>query len=155
MPELLNFDFTLLVRLVAAVILGALVGFERGGTKHDAGLRTHILLCLGAAAVMVVSEAVTRQYGISGEIMRMGAQVVSGVGFLGAGCIMVDGNRIRGITTAAGLWTTACVGLAVGAGYYIIAGFVVLLMLAVMYGLRNVARRLGARESRTDNLDEE
>ncbi len=140
-----NIDF--LVRLIAAVICGGLIGFERGETKHEAGLRTHIIVCLGAALIMVVSEAVVIEYGIKSEIMRMGAQIVSGIGFLGAGSIIVDGNRIRGITTAAGIWTTACVGIAVGAGYYLIGFFVVVLMLAVMHSLKSFIRKIRNKNS--------
>ena len=140
MYELNNLDYFILLRLVAAVILGGLIGLERSGGNHEAGLRTHIILCLGAASVMVISETLVKQYG-GGDIMRMGAQVISGVGFLGVGSIIIDGNRIRGITTAAGLWTTACVGLAVGSGYYIIASVVVALMLFAMFGLRLLKRK--------------
>ncbi len=142
----LNIDF--LIRLIVAVICGGLIGFERGETKHEAGLRTHILVCLGAALIMVVSEAVVREYEIKTEIMRMGAQIVSGIGFLGAGSIIVDGNRIRGITTAAGIWTTACVGIAVGAGYYVIGIFVVILMLVVMHSLKPLISKLRSNSSK-------
>lgn len=134
-------EYELLLRLLVAVILGGIIGFERG-INHDAGLRTHIILCLGAASVMVLSEALVVKYDISPEIMRMAAQVVSGVGFLGAGSIVIDGNRVRGITTAAGLWTTACVGLVVGAGYYVIASTIVILMLCSMLGLKSLKKKL-------------
>ena len=142
--EFQNFDYFVLLRLVIAVILGGLIGLERGGSNHEAGFRTHIVLCLGAALVMVISEQLVKQHG-SEDIMRMGAQVISGVGFLGVGSIVIDGNRIRGITTAAGLWTTACIGLAVGSGYYIISSFAVALMLFAMLGLRSFKSRLNSR----------
>ena len=137
----MELELHLLLRLVAAVVFGGMIGYERG-IKHDAGLRTHIILCLGAASVMVLSEAIVKKYGIDGEIMRMAAQVGSGVGFLGAGSIVIDGNRVRGITTAAGLWTTACVGLVVGAGYYLIAFTIVVLMLCSMLGLKSLKKKL-------------
>ncbi len=139
-----GFSFEILFRLVASVILGGMIGFERG-INHDAGLRTHIIVCLGAASIMILSESLVAVYNINSEIMRMGAQVVSGVGFLGAGSIIVDGNRVRGITTAAGLWTTACVGLVVGAGYYLIAFAVVVLMLAATLGLRSLKKKLRSK----------
>ena len=142
MPELVNFDYFLLLRLVAAVILGGIIGLERGGSNQDAGLRTHMVVCLGAASVMVVSTCLVRQYQIDDQIMRMGAQVISGVGFLGVGSIIVDGNRVRGITTAAGLWTTACVGLVVGSGYYIMAICIVVLMIFAMFAMRPLARKM-------------
>jgi len=140
-----NFDFTIVFRLLFAVVLGGIIGFERGGNRHEAGLRTHIVLCLGAATVMVVSQALVENYGIPDEIMRMGAQVISGVGFLGVGSIIVDGNKIRGITTAAGLWTTACIGLAVGSGLYVIAIVVVCLMMFALLGLKSLTRNLKNR----------
>lgn len=142
MNELASFDYLILLRLAISVILGGIIGFERGGNHHEAGLRTHIVLCLGAAGVMVLSECMVKQYGIPNEILRMGAQVLSGIGFLGAGGIIVSGNRIRGITTAAGLWTTACIGLAVGAGYYIIASVMTFLLLFAMLALRPITHKI-------------
>ena len=137
----------LLLRLVVAVILGGAIGIERGGAKHAAGLRTHTILCLGAASVMVVSESIVKQYGIEHEIMRMGAQIISGVGFLGAGNIIVNGGQVHGITTASGLWTTACVGIAVGSGHYLIAVFMVALMLFVMLGLRSMSQKIRVEQA--------
>jgi putative Mg2+ transporter-C (MgtC) family protein len=133
-----------LLSLVIAAALGGVIGFERAGTNHDAGLRTHVLVCLGAAAVMVLSRYLERDYG-SPDIMRLGAQVISGIGFLGVGCIIVTGDRIKGLTTAAGLWSTACVGLVVGMGYYLVAITVVALMLIAILGLRPVALRFHGR----------
>lgn len=144
LEETLMGDYALLLRLVAAACFGGIIGFERSENNHAAGLRTHIILCLGAAAIMVVSECIVAEYGIPSEIMRMGAQIISGVGFLGAGSIIVDGgnNKIRGITTAAGLWTTACLGVVVGCGYYTIALTMMIIMLIAMWGLRSFADRL-------------
>ncbi|MBR2885743.1 MAG: MgtC/SapB family protein [Clostridia bacterium] len=132
----------LLLRLIVAVVLGGVIGLERGGAKHAAGLRTHIILCLGAASVMVVSECLVIRYEIPKEIMRMGAQIISGVGFLGAGNIIVNGGQVHGITTATGLWTTACVGIAAGSGNYLIAVFMVILMMFVMLGLRSMSQKI-------------
>ncbi|OJU17225.1 MAG: hypothetical protein BGN88_04005 [Clostridiales bacterium 43-6] len=151
MLDFISFDYTLLIRLGVAVILGGIIGMERGGKNHDAGLRTHIIVCLGSASIMVLSECLVTQYGTPTEMMRMGAQVISGIGFLGVGSIIVDGNRIRGITTAAGLWTTACVGLVVGSGYYILAAIIVLFMLFAMLGLRSLTSYL-RRKSEVINL---
>lgn len=142
MDSFASFNYLLLLRLAAAVVLGGIIGFERGGNKHEAGLRTHIIVCLASAAIMVVSECLTADYSTPSEIMRMGAQIISGIGFLGAGSIIVDGNKVRGITTAAGLWATACVGIAVGSGYYVIAMVMVALMMFAMLGLRTIANRL-------------
>ena len=142
MEKFLFGEIELLVRLVLAIILGGIIGFERGGTKHAAGLRTHTILCLGAASVMVVSESMVNKYNIPTEIMRMGAQIISAVGFLGAGGIIMSGGQLHGITTAAGLWTTACVGIAVGSGNYLIAIFMVFLMMLVMLGFRSVSQKI-------------
>lgn len=130
----------IIIRLVLAVILGGIIGVERSGTNHDAGLRTHILVCLGSAGVMIMSQVIVEDFG--GDVMRIGAQVVSGIGFLGAGCILVHGKRIRGLTTAAGLWATACLGLIIGSGYYFISIVMAVLIIGVMLALRPVTRML-------------
>lgn len=106
-------------RIILAAVCGALIGMERGRKHRPAGLRTHMLVCIASALIMVTNEQLISVYG-TGDPTRMGAQVVSGIGFLGAGTILTDRqNRIRGLTTAAGLWASACVGLAVGSGYYV------------------------------------
>lgn len=108
-----------LVRLFLAAVLGAVIGIEREKKHRPAGLRTHMLVCVASALVMITNEQLIQAYG-TGDPTRMGAQVISGIGFLGAGTILTDRqNRIRGLTTAAGLWASACVGLAVGGGFYI------------------------------------
>lgn len=122
-------------RLVLAVIIGGLIGLERGASNHAAGFRTHILVCVGSALVMLTNEYICYLYG-AGDPARLGAQVITGVGFLGAGTIMMTGrNKIKGLTTAAGLWASACLGLAIGIGYYsgaLIAAGLVLLSLALL-----------------------
>ena len=138
------------LRLTLALLLGGIIGLERSNTNHDAGMRTHILVCLGAATVMIISE---RLHGIySGDIGRLGAQVISGIGFLGAGCILVSNNRIKGLTTAAGLWTTACLGLALGIGYYFVAIVLTALMLTAMLLLHPLASKIERRSFRQDTF---
>lgn len=106
------------LRIFAAVFIGGLIGLERGLKNRPAGLRTYMVVCLGACLVMLTNQYVCQVFG-SGDPVRMGAQVVSGIGFLGAGTIMVTRrNQIKGLTTAAGLWTAAGVGLALGVGFY-------------------------------------
>lgn len=106
------------IRLMAAVVLGGIIGFERGRKNRPAGLRTNMLVCIGACIVMMTNQYIHQVYG-EGDPVRMGAQVVSGIGFLGAGTIIVTAhNRIKGLTTAASLWTAACVGLTLGVGLY-------------------------------------
>ena len=129
-----------LIRLAVAVVLGGIIGIERSGTRHDAGLRTHILVCLGATGITLLSEVLLMD-GYSTDVSRLGAQVISGIGFLGAGCILVTGNKVKGLTTAAGLWTTACVGLATGMGYFFISITITAFMLIAMLALRPLANR--------------
>lgn len=106
------------VRLGLAMVFGGTIGFERGIRQRAAGLRTHMLLCVGAASTMLVSQFMYASYGV-GDPARLSAQVISGIGFLGAGTIIITRrNQIKGLTTAATLWATACMGLAVGVGFY-------------------------------------
>jgi Uncharacterized membrane protein len=109
---------SIILRVALTLLIGGLLGLERGKKHRPAGFRTHMLVCLGATMVMMTNQFVAQEYG-TGDPVRMGAQVVSGIGFLGAGTIMVTGKQqVKGITTAAGLWTAACCGLAIGIGFY-------------------------------------
>ena len=109
------------IRVLLSILLGGMVGLERGLKNRPAGLRTYMLVCLGACIVMITNQYVYQIYGV-GDPVRMGAQVISGIGFLGAGTIIVTvRNQIKGLTTAAGLWASACVGLALGIGLYEVA----------------------------------
>ena len=106
------------VRLGLAMVFGGTIVFERGIRQRAAGLRTHMLLCVGSASTMLVSQFMYASYGV-GDPARLSAQVISGIGFLGAGTIIITRrNQIKGLTTAATLWATACMGLAVGVGFY-------------------------------------
>lgn len=111
-------------RLLCALVLGLIVGIEREYTHRPAGMRTHILVALGSCTVMLTGQLVFAQYypyGAMPDPARLAAQVIAGVGFLGAGTILRDGANVKGLTTAASLWVVACLGLAVGGGYYVIA----------------------------------
>ena len=118
--ELLVFSpISAAVRLFLAALFGGLIGLERGRTGHDAGMRTHIFVALGSAMTVLVGFYAAENLGSSIDPLRISAQVVSGIGFLGAGTILVkNSNKVTGLTTAAGMWATATVGLAVGAGFY-------------------------------------
>lgn len=106
------------VRIAIALLLGGILGMERGLKQRPAGLRTHMLVCVGACLIMLTNLYICQVFGGTDPV-RMGAQVVSGIGFLGAGTIVVTRhNQIRGLTTAAGLWAAAAVGLATGVGFY-------------------------------------
>lgn len=110
---------SIITRLTLATICGGIIGAERGRKKRPAGFRTHILVCIGATMIMITSQYMSDVLYMDGDIGRMGAQVISGIGFLGAGTIMVVGkNEVKGLTTAAGLWACACMGLAIGIGFY-------------------------------------
>ena len=125
-PDLLR-NMELLLRIFVAMILGMLIGNERKNRMKSAGMRTHALVALGSALMMVVSK-----YGfadtVQGDGARLAAQVVSGVGFLGAGMIFVRHNLVSGLTTAAGVWTTAGIGLTIGSGMYFIGIFAALML---------------------------
>jgi putative Mg2+ transporter-C (MgtC) family protein len=107
-------------KLLLSAAVGGLVGFQRESSNRPAGLRTHILVCVGSALVMITSEYVFNKYRGTTNLdpARLGAQVISGIGFLGAGTILRDGSTIKGLTTAAGLWAVACIGIAIGTGFY-------------------------------------
>jgi len=106
------------VRMAFAVLLGGIIGLERGLKRRPAGMRTYMLVCLGSTLVMITNEYMATVFQ-TGDPARMGAQVISGIGFLGAGTIIITRDRqVRGLTTAAGLWASACMGLAIGVGFY-------------------------------------
>ena len=108
-----------LVRLTLAVFCGGILGLERVKKRRPAGFRTYMLVCLGASLTMIISQYLASR-GQMTDVSRLGAQVINGVGFLGAGTIIVTGKQqIKGLTTAAGLWASACMGLAIGAGFYL------------------------------------
>lgn len=127
-----------IIRIIVTVIIAGVLGYERGSKNRPAGLRTHILVALGACIVMMTNQYVYQAYE-TGDLVRMGAQVVSGIGFLGAGTIIVTRkNQIKGLTTAAGLWASACVGLAAGLGLYevaVVGAFVIYFALKMLHRL--------------------
>lgn len=116
----MQYTVEIVFRLVLAALLGGVIGYEREHTNRPAGFRTHILVCVGSALVMVTSEFIFDKYRGNANIdpARLGAQVISGIGFLGAGTIIRDGFNVRGLTTAASLWAVSCVGIAAGIGFY-------------------------------------
>lgn len=139
-------DVTLLsmtVRMLLAVLCGGLIGLEREIKRRPAGFRTHILICLGAAMTTLTGEFLFLNLRYSLDITRMGASVAAGMGFIGAGTIIVTKHeRIKGLTTAAGLWTAAIVGLSVGAGFYEGGIIATALILLAEFLLSKLERRL-------------
>lgn len=136
---------SIILRILLSIGVGGVIGLERGIKNQPAGFRTYMLVCLGASLVMMTNQYICDTFG-GGDPSRLGAQVISGIGFLGAGTILVtNGSRIRGLTTAAGLWTAACVGLAIGVGFYqgaIAAGMTIWM---IMTFFQRVDHRLRAR----------
>lgn len=143
-----EFNFpSVLLRLILAMLVGGMIGMERGRKRRAAGFRTYMIVCLGATLTMLFSQyeytllstrwaALAQEIGLKTDISRFGAQVINGIGFIGAGTIIVTGReqQIKGLTTAAGLWASACMGLAIGAGFYecIIPAFL-LMFLAIRF----------------------
>jgi putative Mg2+ transporter-C (MgtC) family protein len=138
-------NLELLSRLVLAAALGSVIGFERERLSWAAGLRTHVLVCVGSALIMIVSA-----YGFADVLNNehvvldpswMAAQVVSGIGFLGAGSILLRGEIVRGLTTAASLWSVAAIGLAVGGGLYTASIAATIIILIILAGIKPLERR--------------
>ena len=132
-----------ILRFLCAMLVGMVIGTEREYTHRPAGMRTHILVALGSCCVMVIGQMIFHEYaayGATPDPARLAAQVITGVGFLGAGTILREGANVKGLTTAASLWSVACLGIASGAGYYIVAltGMVLIFVtLTVFESLQN------------------
>lgn len=154
---------SILVRLFLAMLLGGLVGLERGRKHRAAGFRTYMLVCIGAALTMLLGQyqdlmlttrwaSMVPEMGSRSDIARYGAQVISGIGFLGAGTIVLTGRKeVKGLTTAAGLWACACMGLAIGAGFYecVILGLALVFLCIRVLPLLEIRMR---KRSRSMNL---
>jgi len=141
--------YEIVFKLALASILGALIGLERESLNRPAGLRTYTLVCVGSALAMIVSIDIYLQYyhTVNADPGRIAAQVVSGIGFLGAGTIIREGATVRGLTTAAGLWAVACIGLAVGSGLYIPAvATTVLILFVLIYFVKFEEKITGMRD---------
>ena len=135
-----------IIPISLSLFCGGILGIERGRKKRPAGLRTYMLVCLGATLVMMTNAHIFATTG-SGDMTRMGAQVVSGIGFLGAGTIITTGHtRVKGLTTAAGLWSTACIGLAIGSGYYVGAIVGTVMIFVVMVTLHSLDAWITGKE---------
>jgi len=132
-----------ITKLVLSLVLGAIIGIERRRKGQIAGLRTFALISMGATLAMLISIYIPQEYlGLkNGDPGRIAAQVVSGVGFLGAGAIIQMKGSVRGLTTAAGIWMTACIGLAVGAGMYLISIIATLLIIFILVNIERIEQR--------------
>ncbi|MCH4888587.1 MgtC/SapB family protein [Acidaminobacter sp. JC074] len=142
----------IIVRLLLATLIGGIIGYERTVKNRPAGFRTHILVCVGAALVMVMQEEMMHNLitllqsgtfdtqAIKLDLGRMAGQVITGVGFLGAGTIIRDKGQVKGLTTAASVWIVACIGLAIGAGMYFITLTAVIIVMFSLFILKKLER---------------
>jgi putative Mg2+ transporter-C (MgtC) family protein len=137
-------EFDMILRLCLGFAAGAIIGIERSSRRQVAGLRTHILIATGSTLLMLLSIYIPQQFNPqrNSDSGRIAAQVVSGIGFLGAGAIIKLGNNIRGLTTAASLWFVAAVGLAIGAGMFLVAGSAIILGLITLMLLYKIENKM-------------
>ncbi len=143
------------LRILLAAILGAIIGFERFYKHKEAGIRTHALVSMGAALFTAISIFGFESGGFR-DPARVAAQVVVGIGFIGAGLIFLKGNAVRGLTTAAGVWAAAAIGMAAGVGFFSIAIYTTIITLFILWGVRLVEKRLprpAPREGEEDDGD--
>jgi putative Mg2+ transporter-C (MgtC) family protein len=148
-----NQDF--IIRLLVASGLGLLIGLERVLVRKEAGMKTHALVSLGSALFVIISEMIAVKHGgVAGfDPSRIASQIVVGIGFLGAGSIMLQGNKVLGLTTAGGLWVTAGIGMAAGFGFYSLASFatfLVLLILIVVYNFEKPIREISTESDKAN-----
>ena len=146
-----------ILKLILAVFLGMLVGAERFLVHKEAGIKTHALVSMGSALFIIISELMVAKYANVGgfDPMRMASQVVVGIGFLGAGTIMLSGSRLKGLTTAGGLWVTAGIGMSAGFGLFslaIISTVLVLLILIVIYIIEKPFLKIYEKEDHSNSL---
>jgi len=139
----------IILRIVLSCILAGLIGIERETVNRPAGFRTHILVCVGSAIVMLTGIFLLNEYKYVTTLdpARLGAQVISGIGFLGAGTILREGLTVKGLTTAASLWATACIGLAVGSGFYIVSIFSTFLVIVILLFFSKFERYVNKRSN--------
>ena len=141
--------WTVLIRLVLSALCGGIIGMERGRQRRAAGMRTHILVCIGATLATMLGFYTAQALGYSNDPLRIAAQVISGIGFLGVGTILIKGRfQITGLTTAAGLWVTAAIGLALGAGFYEGALIAFLISLISVAFLPNIERFINSHHTK-------
>ncbi len=152
-----SIQFEIVFRLILAAVLGGIVGMERGSGDRPAGFRTHILVCAGSALIMLVSmygfegfDKVPFEYPKNRDSARIAAQVVSGIGFLGAGTILHEGITVRGLTTAASLWMISAIGLATGAGMYFVGVAATIITFITLTTFHSVEKRFAVANSKSD-----
>ena len=137
------------LRVVLSMICGGVIGIERSRAHQVAGMRTYMLVCLGATVVMLTGQYMQNFFG-TGDPARLGAQVISGIGFLGAGGIISSREKIRGLTTAAGLWASACIGLSIGIGFYAAAIVFTIAVFLTLSKFRKLERYINTKFYKND-----
>ena len=138
-----------ILRILLSICFGALIGLEREHAHRPAGLRTHILVCVGSCLVMLTSEFTYNyyhQFSPNMDVNRLGAQVISGIGFLGAGTIIRNGSSVKGLTTAASIWAVACIGIATGIGFYLGATICTIAIFIILSYIKNWAKLYDTRK---------
>ena len=147
MGDIILNNHEIIIKLLLAVIVGGFTGYEREKSNQFAGFRTHILVSIGACITSIIALDLFNQYSGTSNMdpARLPSQVLSGIGFLGAGAILKNSNGIRGLTTAAGIWTTACIGIAIGYGQYVLGISAWLLVMATLYILKNFDKVISKR----------
>lgn len=138
MADIYVSSWEIVVRLLVSALLGGVIGMERESSKRPAGFRTHLLVSVGSTSLMMLSATAFDPIGQGNDPMRLAAQVVSGVGFLGAGSIMREGSEIKGLTTAASLWICAAIGLSIGAGLYLLGVATTLIVMLTLTVLNRI-----------------
>ncbi|MCT4543421.1 MAG: MgtC/SapB family protein [Vallitalea sp.] len=138
-----------IIRIVLSYLVGAVIGYERESTNRPAGFRTHIIVSLGSCLAMLINYEIFATFGNSTTMDpgRMGSYVISGIGFLGAGTIIKEGASVKGLTTAASLWTSAMLGLALGAGLYKISLVVTVLVIFTLFVVNKIEFRMNVRRT--------
>lgn len=139
----------IVLRLALSIVLSGLIGIERESIKRPAGFRTHILVCVGSTLVMLTSLYIFNIYKYETALQpdRLGAQIISGIGFLGAGTIIRQGSSVKGLTTAAGLWAVACIGISVGVGFYLGAIITTILVLITLIAFGKVEKHIRTKRN--------
>ncbi len=144
----MSIEWEYIGRLILALILGGVIGYERESAHRPAGLRTNILVCLGATLIMLLESYYHAKHPDASDNLRMAAQVITGIGFLGAGTIVQTRSSIRGLTTAATIWVTAAIGLSIGEGFYYAAIAVTIIALVSLRVLKRIENALAMKKGR-------
>ncbi|MCX6747517.1 MAG: MgtC/SapB family protein [Candidatus Nomurabacteria bacterium] len=158
MIEFFASNSDVIYRLLLAAGLGIIIGLERFLVRKEAGMKTHALVALGSALFVIISELLAIKYGRAGgfDPSRMASQIIVGIGFLGAGSIILEGNKLKGLTTASGFWVTAGIGMAAGFGFFslaIISAVLVLLIFTVLYFVEMPLKKALYKDTSIDKKD--